>query len=278
MNLEPATRNLQLATLNPADQQPAPLNSQLSTLNLSVAPRKTRRKGRIAALPRLQREMVNRMLWNSVPYKNIIGALGEAGYTATERNVSNWATGGHIEWRIEQEAVLQNRLDQDHMLDFLRRDDAPEIPEVGLQAAATRLSQVLLQKLGRADDPEANLDNYSRMVDLLCRLNREIASSQKQRDDAQRSLGAEYDPARVKEADQIEALENERFYSDPPPDSRLQKPSEPPALPPIPTGTIMFRQAEEERHEAKLENMKHVNAMMKAMLGKSSPNKEINKS
>ena len=54
--------------------------------------------------------------------------------------------------------------------------------------AKTLLNQVLLKKLARAEDPEANLENYSRMVDILCRLNREIASTQKQRDDSRRTL------------------------------------------------------------------------------------------
>ncbi len=138
------------------------------------AKRKIRRKGRVASLPKLQRDMVNRMLWNGVPYKNIVVALDDAGFTLIDRNISNWATGGYLEWRLEQEAVLDNRLNQDHLLDFLRRDDAPELTEVGLQAAATRLSQVLLQKLAHADDPEANLDNFSKLIDLACRLNREI--------------------------------------------------------------------------------------------------------
>src|SRR5205823_4955012 len=129
----------------------------------------------------------------------------------------------------------------------LRRDDAPDLPEVGLQAAATRLSQVLLQKLARAEDPETHLDNYSKIVDLLVRLNREIAGSQNQRDDSRRTLGREYDPARVKDQEEIEAIELERFYSNPPPDSGLSKPSVPPALPPIPTATFMADQAREER-------------------------------
>src|SRR5437870_3798797 len=116
------------------------------------------------------------------------------------------------------------RVGQDHLLDFLRRDDAPELPEVGLQAAATRLSQVLLQKLARADDPEANLDNYSRLIDLLCRLNREITATQKQRDDSRRTLGKEYDPAFVKDVDQVNAIEMERSYSNPCSDSELEKP------------------------------------------------------
>ena len=233
-------------------------------------PRKTRRTGRIASLPKLERDMVNRMIWNGVPYKNIVEALSETGYSVTERNVSNWATGGHLEWRLGQEHVLENRHDQDQLLDFLRRDDAPDLPEVGLQAAATRLSQVLIQKLGRADDPEANLDNYSKMVDLLSRLNREIAASQKQRDDAQRSLGRDYDPARVKDVDQLNALEHERLYSDPPSDSGLSKPTVPPLLPPIPTGAIMAEQTREEEHEAELARRKHGNALLKAIAGKRS--------
>ncbi len=127
---QPAAINSQLCTSATEDQLPA-LNSSASS------PRKIRRNGRIACLPRIQRDMVNHMLWNAVPYKNIVAALGEACHTVTERNISNWAMGGYLEWSLAQEHVLQNRLDQDHMLDFLRRDDAPELPEVGLQAAAT---------------------------------------------------------------------------------------------------------------------------------------------
>src|SRR6266481_7978799 len=53
-------------------------------------PRKIRRNGRVACLPKLQRDMVNRMLRNAVPYKNIVGALDEEDFTVTERNISNW--------------------------------------------------------------------------------------------------------------------------------------------------------------------------------------------
>ena len=211
--------------------------------------RKIRRNGRIACLPRVYRDMVNRMLWNAVPYKNIVAALHDQGYKVTERNVSNWATGGYLEWRLEQEAVLQNRLDQDHLVSFLRRDDAGELPEVGLQAAATRLSQVLLQKLAHAADPEAHLDGFSRMVDLLCRLNREIATTQRYRDNSRRALGPGYDPAHVKETDKLSALDTERFYSNPPDDSTLPKPAEPPFLPPDATDVFLAEQIHEEKEE-----------------------------
>src|SRR5207244_4999521 len=119
-----------------------------------------------------------------VAHKNIVAALHETGFTVTERNISNWATGGYLEWRCEQDLVLQNRLDQDHLVDHLRREDASELPEVGLQAAATRISQILVQKTACAADVEANICTFSEMVDVLCRLNREIAIMQKQRDDS----------------------------------------------------------------------------------------------
>jgi hypothetical protein len=210
--------------------------------------------------------MVNRMLWNAVPYKNIVAALGDEDFAVTERNISSWATGGYLEWCLQQEAVLQNRLDQDNLLDFLRSDDAQELPEVGLQAAATRLSQVLLQKLARADDPEAHLENYSQLVDLLCRLNREIAATQKHRDDSRRTLGREYDPTYVKDVDHVNAIEKERFYSDPPRDSGLRKPPVRPALPPVPTATFLADRAREDKADAEADRAKHNLELLQATL------------
>src|SRR5437879_1363463 len=146
---EDATSNLQLATINPEpsginhpviDAKPLTRADDDAMSPVPSAPRKSRRKGRVASLPKIQRDMVNHMLWNGVPYKNVVAALDDAGFSLTERNISNWATGGYLEWRLEQEAVLENRLNQDHLLDFLRRDDAPELPEVDLQAAANRIS------------------------------------------------------------------------------------------------------------------------------------------
>ena len=150
-----------------------------------------------------------------------------------------FSTGGYLEWRTEQDLVLQNRLDQDHLLDHLRREDACELPEVGLQAAATRLSQILLQKTARADDLEANLGSLSQMVDILCRLNREIGVLQKNRDDSRRSLGRAHDPARIKQADESAAIDIERSFSNPPADGTLAKSAEPPLLPRIPTSTSL---------------------------------------
>src|SRR6266481_1856689 len=72
-------------------------HSEISTVPSSAPCRTSRRNGRIACLPRVQRDMVNHMLWNAVPYKNIVAAIDEEGYTVTERQISSWATGGYLE-------------------------------------------------------------------------------------------------------------------------------------------------------------------------------------
>ena len=85
-----------------------PLNAQLSNLNsfsaLLPPPNAKPRNGKIAHLPKAERDMVNRMLANNLPYHKITLALEECGFHVTARNVSNWKTrGGYQEWRREQE-------------------------------------------------------------------------------------------------------------------------------------------------------------------------------
>src|SRR6266699_1144085 len=96
-------------------QNSAPRTPQLETSPLPVVPepkRKPRtRHGKIARLPYLERDMVNRMLQNNVPYSNIVGALDEHGIRVTERNVSNWKTrGGYGEWQVEEARAVEARL------------------------------------------------------------------------------------------------------------------------------------------------------------------------
>jgi hypothetical protein len=196
--------------------------------------------------------MVNRMLWNGVPYKSIVDALHVAGFSATERNISNWATGGFLDWRAQQEIILQNRLDQDFLIDRLRRHDATELPEVGLQAAATLLCRLLLDKIAAANALEDNLPRLSQIVDLLSRLTREIHILQKQRDDAHRALGKAHDPARIRNMEETEAIEHEHAFTNPIPSSRRLEAPEPPVLPSSPASV---RLAEQDRDEDKLKKL-----------------------
>ena len=270
-NLQPATLAVSPITDNCSliTSPPSPLPS---TIIPAMSAHKARRRGRIARLPQHARDLVNRMLRNGVPYKNIVAALDDLGFTVLERNISYWATGGYKDWLLEQDLVLQNRLDQDHLIDHLRRDDAPELPEVGLQAAATRLSQILLQKTATTADIEPNLESYERMVSLLCRLNRELGPLQQQRDNSQRSLGRAHDPVRIKDCDQSSALQMERSYSNPGDDSELAKPAEAPELPPPSTSDFLAQcDEEDEEFREKLRQVR-LEATLKAFNPAPKPN------
>src|SRR5437879_10188272 len=114
--------------------------------------------------------MVNRMLHNHVPHAKIVGALDWFGIHVTQRNVSNWKTrGGYKEWCAEQERQLHLSRLQDHLKDYLRKNDASQLPEVGLQLASTQISSMLLQS-ETAQKLAADPEKYTQVMDVLCRL------------------------------------------------------------------------------------------------------------
>src|SRR4030095_12596807 len=83
----------------PTSPGPDPAAAQATQALPPPPRRKYSRNGKIARLPKLERDMVSRMLRNNMPYANIVAALDELEIHVTERNVSNWKTpGGYREW------------------------------------------------------------------------------------------------------------------------------------------------------------------------------------
>jgi hypothetical protein len=195
---------------NPADTALAPRSDAPSAPvpdapSMSVAAavpgtlaRRKPRNGKIARLPKPVRDVVNRMLFNRIPQERIVAALDEIEIHVTQRNISNWKTrGGYREWRLAQEHAIQLHLHQDNLVDLIRRHDGSELPEVGLQAAATQLSQFFLTPAAAqllASDPKA----YDLRVATLARISSQLKALQKYRDDCARNLGYEHDPARIR--------------------------------------------------------------------------------
>ena len=190
-------------------------HSEAPQLQVLPAPKAKRRarNGKIARLPYPELDMVNRMLRNNISYAKIVGALEEHGIRVTERNVSNWKTrGGYKEWCAVQDRALEIRLLQDNLTECLRKNDASQLPEVGLQLAATRLSQFLLTPEAEqqfAADPKT----YSRTVAMLCRLTSQIHALQKYRDDAAKELGGEHNPERLKREAEDHTESTRHIYS-----------------------------------------------------------------
>ena len=198
----------------PSTESPLPaLQFAAAPLQLPTPPAGKPRNGKIAHLPRLEREMVNRMLANNLPHHKIVAALDECGFQVTERNVSNWKTrGGYKEWCAAQARALELRTFQDNLSDFLRRHDASELPEVGLQSAATNLSAILLRP-DLMRELLSNPEKYSKLIELQCRLAREIQALQKDRDDATRSLGYKFKPELLKRRNEQEVESIRETYS-----------------------------------------------------------------
>jgi hypothetical protein len=142
--------------------------------------------------------MVNRMLRNNIPHSKIVGALDEHGIIVTQRNVSNWKTrGGYRDWCVEQDRAVETRLFQDNLLEHLRTTDASQLSEVGLQLAATQLSQFFLKPDIR-EQLTAEPEKFSPAINVLCKLNRQLHRLQKYRDDCAKELGSQENPERLK--------------------------------------------------------------------------------
>ena len=89
----------------------AALNAAFSSLapGENALPRRPR-NGKIAHLPKPERDLVNRMLANNLPHSKIVEALDDCGFHATVRNISNWKTrGGYKEWCAAQSHALELR-------------------------------------------------------------------------------------------------------------------------------------------------------------------------
>jgi hypothetical protein len=177
-------RTVEPATTDTPQSSGNPLECVISAPPTAGAPLGQRmRNGKIARLPKLERDMVNKLLHNHVPYSKIVWALAERNITVTERNVSNWRTrGGYKEWCAEQQNQLRLAHLQDHLTDYLRKHDAQQLPEVGLQVASTQLTSLLMNPQTAAPflaDP----NKFARIVDALDKCSVRLNELQKDRYD-----------------------------------------------------------------------------------------------
>ena len=87
---------------------------------LQVCQSKSRRNGKVARLPLVLREQINRMLDDGVPYKAIIERLGDAGKHLNEDNISNWRLGGYQDYLKAQLVNDRARTQTEATADIVR--------------------------------------------------------------------------------------------------------------------------------------------------------------
>jgi len=251
---------IQCRTVEPATNQGLQSGSCESVISAPSANpllRQRMRNGKIARLPKLERDLVNKLLHNHVPYSKIVWALSERAITVTERNVSNWRTrGGYREWCAEQENQLRLAQLQDHLTDYLRKHDAQQLPEVGLQVASTQLTSLLLNPQTSAPllaDPA----KYAKVVDSLDKCSARLADMQKERYETVRRASIKDTVPNIlyEEARDVEALRQTASAAklarsareeDTPHRNDLPPREELPYRPPGPTfGELLLRQTSE---------------------------------
>jgi hypothetical protein len=178
---------------------PHPLKTQPSPV-----PRRRLRLGKIARLPKAERDMVNNLLLNNVPYSRIVWALSERRITVTERNISNWRiSGGYEEWRAEQDNQVRLGQIQDHVLDYLRKNDGHQIAEVGLQVAATQLTSSLMNP-ETARKLLADPKQYKEVVGMLSQCSTQLSQLDDRRRESIRKAGHKDSPDNIRWENQQE--------------------------------------------------------------------------
>jgi hypothetical protein len=141
-----------------------------------------RGNGKVARLPKVLRDQVNRMLDDGFSYKAIIEKLEQSTdpplpYKLLEINISRWKDNGYQRYLRHQEWRDQLRILRENGSDMSELADSPKFQETLIQIALTEIFRVLQQGELKPDSL-----NYIRLFNALARLNREALSLRKYND------------------------------------------------------------------------------------------------
>ncbi len=153
----------------------------------SAPPR--RLQGKIAALPKEQRDSINKLLLDGSTYAKVISRMAEQGIPLNGENVSNWYQTGFQDHLALCERLEYQRAKYEAATDLLQNIDVSKIPEAGLQTAAAQIYDLLDRFT--PDAIAATLtnepDKYIRLVNSLSRLTREALAIKKYTDSRSRA-------------------------------------------------------------------------------------------
>ena len=133
------------------------------------------RTGKIARLPRPVREQLNRRLRDNEPGKRLVAWLNGlpevqgvlvaefAGRAITEQNLSEWKQGGHREWLVQQDVLVQVR-EMVAQADVLRDTAGALTDHLGL-VLASRYTAALAKWDG---EPKSPIGQELRVLRLFC--------------------------------------------------------------------------------------------------------------
>jgi hypothetical protein len=160
---------------NETQAQPAPITEEDDSRH---------RKGKIARLPREQRDEFNLMLADNRPYAEIIEKFRTILPDLNEMNISRWRKTSFKEWLQHNDWLDQLTIKWEMARDIVSQDKAVNIHEANLHILATQMYDRLLG-CDINSLPEAlkkNPENFIRMVNTLSRMAQQALNFQRYRD------------------------------------------------------------------------------------------------
>jgi hypothetical protein len=181
---------------------------QPSAFSLGPSPTPRRLKGKVAALPKDQRDAINKLLLDGATYAVVIHRMAELGISLNGENISNWYQTGFQEHIAHLERLDYQRARYEAANELLQNIDVSRLPEAGLQTAAAQIYDVLdrFTPAAIADTIGDEPDRYIRVVNSLSRLTREALAIQKYTDARARAALRELNPKRKLDESETRAI------------------------------------------------------------------------
>jgi hypothetical protein len=184
------------------DSEPAPPNQEDQSHHRKVA-----------KLPQSLRDQINSMLDDSIPYHQIISTLEASTnpplpYPINPMDLSRWKNGGYLRYLAQQERLALVQANREGAGGLIAANELTTLPEAILQIVANQYYELLAdfspdglkQKL--SEDPL----KYTRLLNVLPRLAREIVHLRKFRDASAKAAAVE-----LKELDPDRDLSDNEF-------------------------------------------------------------------
>jgi len=171
------------------------------------------RTGNVARLPKNVRDSINRMMEDGLSSRAILQNLGPAAQGLTKHHLSEWRTGGYLDWQGDQQWLEEIRVQQQFGRELLQKDGDTKINQIVLQVAITQVLQMLrhiapANLTGKFDTDAAN---FTRLLNSISRISRESLVFRKYDDASARVIAAELqqrDPDRDLAANELSLLVN----------------------------------------------------------------------
>jgi hypothetical protein len=184
------TAVLPLPTEPPPSTPPPPGDlANPPPLDIPTADAKSKRNGKIAHLTKEQRDIINRLFDDGATYETVSQKMAEQGVSLNLTNIHGWYHGGYQDELQRRERHTLIRDTQEHLLDLALKNNATQIPSVGLQVAVTQLSQQLTEITTTAHKEQFEKDTgqYLRMLNTLARLSKSLLALQQYHDHSARA-------------------------------------------------------------------------------------------